>query len=88
MVDLKIVQSDWPRAFWTISQEEGFSQYRICVGTQQIINFHYRTNSVKINDQIFIQIKKALFLLNFPNFGAKLFFKKLWLCHTQLHKGF
>ena len=54
MVDLKIMQSDWLRAFWPISQEEGFSQYRICAGTQQIINFHYRTNSVKINDQIFL----------------------------------
>ena len=26
VVDLKILQSDWPRAFWYISQELDFSQ--------------------------------------------------------------
>ena len=35
-VDLKILQSDWLRAFSSISQEKDFSQYRICAGTQQI----------------------------------------------------
>ena len=35
-IDLKILQSDWLRAFWTISQELGFSKYRICGRTQQI----------------------------------------------------
>ena len=28
--DLKILQSDWPRAFWAISQELEFSKYEIC----------------------------------------------------------
>ena len=29
IVDLKILQSDWLGAFWPISQEQDFSQYRI-----------------------------------------------------------
>ena len=37
IVDLKILKSNWLRAFWPISQEQDFSQYRICAGTQQII---------------------------------------------------
>ena len=38
MVDLKIQQSDWLRAFWPISQEQDFSpKYMICAGTHQII---------------------------------------------------
>ena len=37
IVDLKILQSDWLRAFWPISQEQNFYQHRICAGTQQII---------------------------------------------------
>ena len=36
IVDLKILQSDWLRAFWPISQKQDFSQYGICAGTQQI----------------------------------------------------
>ena len=50
--DLKILQSDWLRAFWPIPQKQNFPKYGICVGNN--INFHYRTNSVKINDQIFL----------------------------------
>ena len=34
IVDLKILQSDWMRAIWPISQKHDFSQYRICAGTQ------------------------------------------------------
>ena len=41
-------------------------------------NFHYRSTSVKINDQIFQQIQKTLFLALFgsifPIFGGKIFF--------------
>ena len=44
------------------------------------ISFHYRTNSVKINDKIFQSIKKnpvfGSFLVFFPNFGAKTFFSR------------
>ena len=37
MVDLKILQSDWLRAFWPISQEQGFFLNMICAKMQQII---------------------------------------------------
>ena len=37
IVDLKILQSAWLRAFWPMSQEQDFSQYRIFAETQQII---------------------------------------------------
>ena len=51
MLDLKILQSEWLRALWPISQEQHFSQiedlYRSIANS---INFHYRTNSGKIND--------------------------------------
>ena len=51
----KIPQSEWVRVFWPISTEQHFSQtedlYR---NTANNINFHYRTNSSNINDQIFL----------------------------------
>ena len=51
IADLTILQSDWLNVFWPLSKEQDFSQYRICAGAQQIIKmFHFRTNSVKIND--------------------------------------
>ena len=37
IVDLKILQPDWLTELWPLSQEQDFSQYRICAGTQQII---------------------------------------------------
>ena len=51
IVDLKIVQSDWPRAFWPISQEADFSQvWDLCKNTTNKMNFLYRPNSQKNND--------------------------------------
>ena len=47
-VDLKILQSDWLRTFWFISQKKDFSQIKdLCRNTANTINFHYRTNLVK-----------------------------------------
>ena len=52
VVDLKILQFDWLKTFWHISQESEFSQiWDLCWNTANNTNFHYRTNSVKINDQ-------------------------------------
>ena len=51
--DLKIMQSDWLRAFQSISQEQDFSQILDLYGNKNI-NFHYRTNSMKSNIQIFL----------------------------------
>ena len=79
MFDWKILQSDWLRIFWSISQEPEFSQIRdLCRNIANNIHFHYRTNSVKINNKIFQYIKKTLFFAHFwpifPIFGAKNFF--------------
>ena len=45
IVHLQILQSDWLKRFWPISQEQDFSQ-RICVGIQQIkfFNIEYSEN--------------------------------------------
>ena len=52
IVDLKMLQCDWLRAFCPISQEHS--------NTANDISFYYITNSVKINDHIF-QIQKTYF---------------------------
>ena len=56
------------------------------------ISFHYRTNSVKINDKIFQSIKKnpvfGSFLVLFPNFGAKLFFPENLVLPCTTSYGF
>ena len=51
---LKILQSHWLRTFLPISQELEFSQiWDLCRNTANVKNFHYKTNSLKINDTIF-----------------------------------
>ena len=51
MVDKKILQSDWLRKFWPISQGQKFSQTGdLCRNTANNIYFHCRTNSVNITD--------------------------------------
>ena len=87
MVDYKILQSDWLRTFLSISQEPEFSQiWDLCRNITNNIHFHYRTNSVRINDKIF-HIQKTLFLAHFPNFWDKKFFSRKFGCHA-LHMGF
>ena len=73
MVDLKILQSDWLRAFWPLSQEQDFPQiYHFCSNnTANNINFHYETKSVT-------------FLTHFLKFGGKKkFFQTIWLCQCN-----
>ena len=53
MLDLKILQAEWLKEFWAISQEQYFSQKE---DLRSNINFDYRTNSGKINDQSGLQI--------------------------------
>ena len=60
IVDWKILQSHWLRAFWPISQKQDFSQYLGRI-TANNITFYYRTNSVKINDEFLFKIKKPYF---------------------------
>ena len=44
----------WLRTFWPISRNKKFSQIcHLCRNTANNINFCYRSNSVKINDQLF-----------------------------------
>ena len=79
--DLKILQSDWLRTFWLVSQEPEFSQiWDLCRNTASNRNFHYRTNIVKINGNIFQYTQKLLFLahfcLIFPIFEAKKIFSE------------
>ena len=57
MIDLKILQSEWLKTFWPLSQEQDLSQTEnLCRNTANNINlhYHYKTNSRKINDQIFL----------------------------------
>ena len=55
MVELNILQPEWLRAFWSISQEQDPSQKEhLCRNTVNNINFHYRTSLWKINDQIIL----------------------------------
>ena len=73
------------RAFWPISQEQDFFQIEDwCRNRANNINFHYRTTSGKINDQIFLYIQNTLFLAHLPNFGGqkKVFPKNPALSHT------
>ena len=47
-------QFDWVRKFWLVSQEQKFSQiWDFCRNTENSIIPYYRSNSVKINDQMF-----------------------------------
>ena len=49
IVDLKILQPDWSRAFWLISQEQDFSQiWDLWKNTANNINVHYRPIQKKI----------------------------------------
>ena len=81
IVFLKILQSDWLRAFWPISQEQDISQIRdLCRNTANNRSLHDRENTVKINDQNFFKLKNPIFhllLAHFSNFGSKKsFFEK------------
>ena len=65
-----------------LSQEENILQiWDLCRNTANNMNFHYRTNSVKMNDQNFsINSKNPIsgpFLVHFPSFwGKKIFPRK------------
>ena len=80
IVDLKILQSDWPRAFWPISQEVYSQVWDLCNNTINNINFFCRPNSEKINAKFSNAIKKTLFLAHFlpfsPFWGQNFFFPK------------
>ena len=78
IVNLKILKSDWLRAFWPKSQEADFSQVQdLCNNASNNINFLYRTNSEKTNNQIFQYILKNPIFDPFSIYlGQFFFFKK------------
>ena len=50
IVNLKILQSDWSRAFWPISPNQIFPSMGFVKNTRNNIKFLYRPNSEKTND--------------------------------------
>ena len=56
--------------------------------TANKINFHYRTNSMKIIEKFFFESKKPSFWLISPILGAKAFTKNLALSHAQHDRAF
>ena len=69
-VDLNILQSDWPRTFWPISQEPNFSQvWDLGKNTAVNIHFLYWSISKKINE-FPNKFKKPDFWLIFPILGT------------------
>ena len=51
IVNLKLLQADWSRAFWPISQDPDFSQvWDLCKNAANIIKIFYRPNAEEIND--------------------------------------
>ena len=68
-----------------ISGTKFFQNMGLCRNTANNINFHYRTNSVKINDKICFW---PIFAPFSRFFGQENFFWKIGSCHAQLHIGF
>ena len=55
------------------------------------VNFHYRTNSVKLIAKFYSKFKNPYFQPIFGPvsiLGAKDFFQNMQLCHAQVHMGF
>ena len=78
IANLKILQSEWLRAFWIIPQEP--DSFQICHFYRNIennINFYYRPNAEKLMNNIFNNFKKKHFLTYFGLvFGKNFFFQK------------
>ena len=81
-----------PRAFWSISQEPGFSLiWDLCKNTENSINFHYRPIS-KTMIKFSSKFKKLYFLPIFPiSWATRIFSKNLsvrrnkkWALNTML----
>ena len=87
MVDLEILQSDWPRAFWPISQETDSSQvWNLCKNTVNNTNFLYIPTPEKKKTKVSNNFKKPYFWPIFSFLVQKNFLKKP-SCHPQHHMG-
>ena len=74
-------------------RNKNFPKYGICAGTQQSnINFHYRTNSEKINDKFFNKFQKPCLWLVFWSIflisGAKKFLQENLALSCTTSNGF
>ena len=82
MVVLKILQSEWLRAFWSLSQEQDLSQIEdLCRNTANDTNFHCNKIQGISKNHLF-----ANFWAIFAITWAKKYSHKIWLCQTQLDK--
>ena len=87
----KISQSDWPRAFWAISQEPEFSQIwnlfshtRITVIQTFIIDQIDKKNKELRKTELFYRTFEELWAC--PILGGKHVFQKIWLSYTTPHE--
>ena len=82
IIHLKILWSDWLRAFWPILLEPDFSQIcDLCNNTADNIKFRYWPNSDKINNGFPINSTNPI---SGPFLGQK---KSGFVCHTQHQIG-
>ena len=89
--DEKIMQSDW-LIFWPIKEEQRFSQiWDLGKNTANNMNFHYRTNSIKTNDQI-LHSKNLVYWPNFSPLSQfwrqNKFLQNIQPCYIQFHISF
>ena len=87
IVALKILQFDWSRAIWFISQKKHYPQmWDLCMNTSNDITDQILEKKLWQNFQL---IHKTLFLAHFwhffPIFEAKILFSKIRLSHTTPH---
>ena len=86
-------QSHWPRAFWVISQEPEFAQiwnlfkYTTITITETVIidQIEKKLKNWEKKTKLSYTFKEPKVWSFFPIFGAKHYFQKIWLCHTQHH---
>ena len=71
VINLKMLQSDWLRAFWSNLQKKISQIWDLFWNTKNNIKIHYRTNSVKSIE------KRPYFWPISPNFGGKKSFSKI-----------
>ena len=78
---LKILQSDWLRGFWPISQEQDLFQIK-----DLSMNIANNKNFQKLMTKFFFKFTKNLifdlFLAHFPNFGVKVVPKNRAVMHN------
>ena len=93
IVNLHILQSNWSRSFWPISQEPDFCEvWDLCKNTANIIKLLYRLILEYVITKFSDKFKNPVFgpfWVQFYKFqGKKKISWKIRLCHTQFLMGF